>query len=111
MNQASKERVCTMKKQKKGLLLQTQKELNTGAIVSGIGFLLYIAASAMEWIGAANVIAVVFALVSLWVFLSAMTARGEDKETASGNLVLGTGALTLLLGACAVLAIRRWTGM
>jgi len=110
VNRDSKERVCMMKKQKKGLL-QTKKELNTGAIVSGIGFLLYIAASALEWIGAANVIAIAFALVSLWVFLSAVTARGKDKETASGNLIVGTGALTLLLAACAVLAIRRWMGM
>ena len=36
-----------MKDNKQGFLLQTVKQMNNGAIVSGIGFLLYVAASAL----------------------------------------------------------------
>ena len=37
-----------MDEKKKGLLFQTTKQINTGAGISGVGFLLYLAASALK---------------------------------------------------------------
>ena len=38
---------------KKDIWLKPGKELNTGAIIGGIGFAIYIALSALEWRGLA----------------------------------------------------------
>ena len=52
-------------KEKKGFLLQTVKQMNAGAIVSGLGFLLYLALSALELETAADITAVAFGMVSV----------------------------------------------
>ena len=96
---------------KKGLLLRTEKQLNGGAIVSGVGFLLYLAAKALGWETTAGSVCCVVGLIAVWTFLSAAVVRKKDKETVSYNLLWGTGALALLLGACAVLTIRQRLGL
>ena len=93
-------------KRKKSLLLQGAKQLNLGAMVSGAGFLLYLGAAALGWRGAADVLALLFALVSLYVFASVAAARQRDKESVSYNLLWGQGALAALLCLCAAAAVR-----
>lgn len=95
---------------KKRFLLQSIRQMNLGAIVSGVGFLLYLGASALEWTGLANVLALIFAPVSLYIFASVSEGRRRDKETVSYNLLWGQGALTILLCMCAVLTVREWLG-
>lgn len=97
--------------EKKGLLLRTEKQLNGGAIVSGAGFLLYLAARALEWGMAADIVCIVFGVIAVWTFLSAAVGRRKSKKTVSYSLLWGTGALALLLGACAVLTIRQRLGL
>lgn len=98
-------------KREKGLFLQGVKQLNLGAIVSGVGFLLYLGARALELTGAAEILSLVFALVSLYVFASAAAGRRRDKEAVSYNLLWGTGALSLLTCLCAALTVRQWLGL
>ena len=95
-------------KRKNSLLLQGAKQLNLGAMVSGAGFLLYLGAAALGWRGAADVLALLFALVSLYVFASVAAARQRDKESVSYNLLWGQGALAarLCLSAAAILRQR-----
>ena len=93
-------------KRKNSLLLQGAKQLNLGAMVSGAGFLLYLGAAALSWRGAADVLSLVFALVSLYVFASVAAARQRDKESVSYNLLWGQGALAALLCLCAAAAVR-----
>lgn len=96
---------------RKTFLLQTPRQLNLGAIVSGVGFLLYLLASALERRGVADAAALLFALVSLYVFASVAAGRVRDRESVSYNLLWGQGALALLLCACAVLAVRTRLGL
>lgn len=98
-------------REKKGFLLQTVKQMNTGAIVSGLSFLLYLALSALKLETAADIAAVAFGMVSVYVFVSVAAGRSRDKEAVSYSLLWGTGALALLLGGCGVLTIRMWLGM
>lgn len=100
-----------MKDKKNGLLFQTSKQISNGAIVSGIGFLLYLAAMALERQGIADIIDIVFAVVALWTFLSAAVGHKKDKEAVSYSLLWGTGALALLLVSCAVLAVKQRLGL
>ena len=93
-------------KRKKSLLLQGVKRLNLGAMVSGAGFLLYRGAAALGWRGAAEALALAFALVSLYVLASAAAERRRDKEAVSYNLLWGQGALAALLCLCAAAAVR-----
>lgn len=93
-------------KRKKFLLLQGVKRLNLGAMVSGAGFLLYLGAAALGWRGAAEALALAFALVSLYVLASAAAERRRDKEAVSYNLLWGQGALAALLCLCAAAAVR-----
>ena len=51
-----------MKKENKGFLLQTVPQINRWTAISGLGFLLYLGAAALELRLAADVIAVVFAV-------------------------------------------------
>lgn len=97
-------------RQKNTLLLRGVKQLNLGAVVSGIGFLLYLGAAALGWQGAADVLSLAFAPVSLYVFASVAAGRKRDKEAVSYNLLWGQGALALLLCLCAVLTVREWLG-
>lgn len=98
-------------KRKSSLLLQGARQRNLGAVVSGLGFLLYLGVSALEWTAAADVLALLFALVSVYVFLSVAAARRNDKEAVSYNLLWGQGALALLLCTCAVLTVRERLGL
>ena len=98
-------------KEKKGFLLQTVKQMNAGAIVSGLGFLLYLALSALELETAADITAVAFGMVSVYVFASVAAGRSRNREAVSYSLLWGTGALALLLGGCGVLTIRMWLGL
>lgn len=98
-------------REKKGFLLRTVRQMNAGAIVSGLGFLLYLALSALELEPAADIAAVVFGLVSVYVFASVAAGRSRDKEAVSYSLLWGTGALALLMGGCAVLTVKLWLGL
>lgn len=98
-------------KERNGFLLRTVKQMNIGAGVSGVGFLLYLAASALGAKTAADIIAVVFGVISLYVFVSVSAGRSKDKEAVSYNLLWGTGALALMLAACAVLTLRQRLGL
>lgn len=98
-------------REKKGFLLQTVRQMNAGAIVSGLGFLLYLALSALELEPAADIAAVAFGLVSVYVFASVAAGRSRDKEAVSYSLLWGTGALALLMGGCAVLTVKLRLGL
>lgn len=98
-------------KEKTSFLLQTVKQMNAGAIVSGLGLLLYLALSALELVTAADITAVAFGLVSVYVFASVAAGRSRDKEAVSYSLLWGTGALALLMGACAVLTVKLRLGL
>lgn len=95
----------------KGFLLRGTKRLNLGAIVSGVGFLLYLGAAALGQRGIADGLALVFALASLYVFASAAEGRRRDKESVSYNLLWGTGALAALLCLCAAASLRQRLGI
>lgn len=98
-------------KEKKGLLLQTTRQINIGAGVSGLGFLLYLGVSALGWIDLADIIAIAFGTAAIYVFASASALREREKEAVSYSLLWGTGALALLLGGCALLGIRLHLGL
>ena len=98
-------------KEKNGFLLKTVKEMNIGAGVSGVGFLLYLLASAVVPGIVAELVAWVFGLFSLYVWFSVMAGRHEDKEAVSYNLLWGQSAVTLMLVACAVLSLKVRLGL
>ena len=98
-------------KRKNSLLLQGVKQLNRGAIVSGLGFLLYLALSALGLETAADITAVAFGMVSVYVFASAAAGRLKDKEAVSYSLLWGTGALAMLTCLCALAALRQRLGL
>ena len=95
-----------MNGEKKGLLLQTTKQINIGAGISGEVSLLYLAASALQNQLGADVLNIIFALAAVWTFLSAASGRKRSKEAVSYSLLWGTGALTILLVACVALTIK-----
>lgn len=97
-------------RRKNSPLLQGVKQLNLGAVTSGIGFLLYLGAAALGRQGTADVLSLIFAVVSLYVFASVAAGRKRDREAVSYNLLWGTGALALLLCLCAVLTLRERLG-
>ena len=72
---------------KKDIWLKPGKELNTGAIIGGIGFAIYIALSALEWRGLALFAALAFGLEAGYAFLSALDCREKDKDSVSYNSV------------------------
>ena len=98
-------------KERKGFLLYTLAQMRAGAIVSGLGFLLYLALSAMGLETSADITAVAFGMVSVYVFASVAAGRSRDREAVSYSLLWGTGALALLLGGCGVLTVRLWLGL
>ena len=100
-----------MNEENKGFLLRTVPQINRWTGISGVGFLLYLGAAALKIQLVADILAVIFALVALRAFLSAADLRGKDKEAVSYNLLWGTGALMLLLGACTALAVKNWFGL
>ena len=97
--------------EKHGFLLRTVRQMNTGAAVSGLGFLLYLAASALNAPAAADGIAVVFGLAAVDVWAAIAARRRRDKEAVSYSLLWGQTALTVLLVACAVLGMRQRLGL
>lgn len=98
-------------RENRGLLLQTVRQMNGGAVVSGLGFLLYLALSALELETAADIAVMAFGLVSVYVFVSVAAGRSRDKEAVSYSLLWGTGALALLTGGCAVLTVKLRLGL
>ena len=94
----------------KGFLLREVRQMNLGAIVSGVGFLLYLGAAALGRQTAAELLSLAFAVVSLYVFVSVAAGRKRDKEAVSYNLLWGQGALAILLCLCAALTVREWLG-
>lgn len=92
----------------KGFLLREVRQMNLGAIVSGVGFLLYLGAAALGRQTAAELLSLAFAVVSLYVFVSVAAGRKRDKEAVSYNLLWGQGALAILLCLCAALTVREW---
>ena len=98
-------------RRKNWLLLRGDRQLNWGAILSGAGFLLYIAVTAMGQQRLADVIGLIAGAVSLYVFASVAAERRRDKEGVSLNLFWGQASLVLLNGMCAVLTIREWLGL
>lgn len=95
---------------KNGFFLKPEK-LNLGYAASAAGFLLYLLVSALVGQSAAGIIAIPFALFSVYLFLSVSAARSDDKEKIGYNLLWGSGALALLHGACAVLSVKLWLGL
>lgn len=98
-------------RERSGFLLQTVGQMNAGAIVSGLGFLLYLALSALGLETAADIAAVALGLVSVYVFASVAAGRSRNKEAVSYSLLWGTGALALLMGGCAVLTVKLRLGL
>ena len=84
-----------MNDKKKGLLFQTKKQMNNGAIATGLGFGLYL----------------VLLVVGIFNSLSVLEGRRKDKEDISYNLLWGQLALTIFLVACAVLAVKQRLGL
>ena len=93
-----------MNDKRKGLLFQTKKQMNNGAIATGLGFVLYLALLAMGLELPADLVAVAFGVVGIFNSLSVLEGRRKDKENISYNLLWGQLALTIFLVACAVLA-------
>ena len=100
-----------MKDKKKGLLLQTKKQMNNGAVATGLGFVLYMVLLVLGQELAADLVAIAFGVVGIYVSLSVMEARSRDKEEISYNLLWGQLALPKFLVAGAVLAIRQRLGL
>lgn len=100
-----------MKDKRKGLLLQTKKQMNNGAVATGLGFVLYMVLLVLGLEMAADLVAIAFGVVGIYVSLSVLEGRSRDKEDVSYNLLWGQLALTILLVACAVLAVKQRLGL
>ena len=87
-----------MNDKRKGLLFQTKKQMNNGAIATGLGFVLYLALLAMGLELPADLVAVAFGVVGIFNSLSVLEGRRKDKENISYNLLWGQLALTIFLG-------------
>ena len=96
---------------KKWLELKTQKQLNRGAWISALGFLLYLLVSVLDLGILKDIVVVLSAAVSLWVFLCAADVRKGDKETVSYNLLWGTGALAIMMVFFAFATLRMRLGL
>jgi len=93
-----------------GFLLRNVRQMNRGAVASGLGFLAYLGASVLGWTMAADFLAIAFSVVSLYVFASVAAGRRRDKESVSYNLLWGQAALALLTCMCGVLALQELLG-
>ena len=94
----------------KRYLLHGPQQLAMGAIFSGIGFLLYTVATIAGQQWAADALAFIFSLVSVYVFASVATERRRNKAAVSLNLYWGQAALALLTCLCAIVSLREKTG-
>lgn len=95
---------------KNGFFLSPEK-LNKGYVTSAVGFVAYLAACAGVGQAKAGVLALIFAIVSIYVFLSVAAAREDDKEKVGYNLLWGSGALAIMMCAFAVASIKLWLGL
>ena len=95
----------------KKYLLHGPQQLAMGAIFSGIGFLLYTLATIAGQQWAADALAFIFSIVSVYVFASVATDRRQNKASVSLNLYWGQAALSLLTCLCAILSLRGKTGL
>ena len=59
----------------------------------------------------ADLVAIAFSVVGIFNSLSVLEGRRKDKEEVSYNLLWGQLALTILLVACAVLAVKQRLGL
>lgn len=96
---------------KKTIWLKPGRQINSGAIVGGIGFVLYIIFSALEWEAAALITAIGFGLESAYTFFSTLEWREKDKDSVSYSIMWGTGALMLLMLVPAVATIKLALGL
>ena len=89
----------------KRYLLHGPQQLAMGAIFSGIGFLLYTVATIAGQQWAADALAFIFSIVSVYVFASVATERRRNKAAVSLNLYWGQAALALLTCLCAIVSL------
>ena len=94
----------------KRYLLHGPQQLAMGAIFSGIGVLLYTVATIAGQQWAADALAFIFSIVSVYVFASVATERRRNKAAVSLNLYWGQAALALLTCLCAIVSLREKTG-
>ena len=100
-----------MSDKKRGLLFQTKKQMNNGAIATGLGFVLYLVLLVLGLELPADLVAIAFSVVGIFNSLSVLEGRHKDKEDISYNLLWGQLALTIFLVACAVLAVKQRLGL
>ena len=100
-----------MSDKKRGLLFQTKKQMNNGAIATGLGFVLYLVLLVLGLEMPADLVAIVFGVVGIFNSLSVLEGRRRNREDVSYNLLWGQLALTIFLVACAVLAVRQRMGL
>ena len=98
-------------KMKKWFELKTKKQLNRGAWVSALGFVAFLVVSALDLGILKDICVVVFAAVSLWVFLCVADVRKNDKESVTYNLLWGTGALAVMMVFFAFATLRMRLGL
>jgi len=96
---------------KESFWLKPGPQMDRWAIISGIGFLVYLGLSVLNWEIPALIAAIVFGLIALFVFFSAMLGRSEDKDAVGYNAIWGSGALALMMLGLAVMTIRSWLGI
>lgn len=91
-------------------LLTEKKQLNAGAVVSGVGLLAYLVCSALAVSETVTgIVAIAFALAAAYTLLSiVLYPKERKKEEISYNILWGQGALTILLCAAAYLSIQAW---
>ena len=78
-----------MNDKKKGLLFQTKKQMNNGAIATGLGFGLYLVLLVLGLELPADLVAIAFSVVGIFNSLSVLEGRRKDKEDISYNLLWG----------------------
>ena len=100
-----------MNDKRRGLLFQTKKQMNNGAIATGLGFVLYLVLLVLGLELPADLVAIAFSVVGIFNALSVLAGRRRDREAVSYNLLWGQLALTILLAACAVLAVKQRLGL
>ena len=100
-----------MNDKRKGLLFQTKKQMNNGAVATGLGLVLYMVLLVLGLEMAADRVAIAFGVVGIFNSLSVLEGRRKDKENISYNLLWGQLALTIFLVACAVLAVKQRLGL
>ena len=88
-----------MNDKKKGLLFQTKKQMNNGAIATGLGFGLYLVLLVLGLELPADLVAIAFSVVGIFNSLSVLEGRRKDKEDISYNLLWGQLAPPSFLGA------------